>query len=175
MKSRVALVVVMALLGMMALAALQPAPDQAVPSAAQVQPFHGQLDAPAEQPARRVYSGALGPNDTPVIPAESSGFGDSLAQRNTTVEPSAYQGATRPSTGEFYPAVDGGIINPRTGEFLPDDGGSERQRPVGVIDSRTGTFMPSVAGGIVNPHNGTFHQEVGGGYVNSRTGQFTPK
>lgn len=47
--------------------------------------------------------------------------------------------------------------------------------PRSAIDARTDRVLPGVAGGVIDPKTGTFHQDVGAGYVNSRTGKFSPK
>ena len=43
-----------------------------------------------------------------------------------------------------------------------------------VLDVTSGTVMPRVAGGAVDPRSGTFHVETPSGFVNSKTGEFSP-
>lgn len=45
----------------------------------------------------------------------------------------------------------------------------------GAINVSTGIFMPSTGAGIIDPTTGTVYVDVGGGYVNTRTGSFSPK
>ena len=57
-------------------------------------------------------------------------------------------------------------MNQSTGQPFPHPG---------AIDMGSGRHLPGIAGGVIDPMNGTVYHDVGGGFVNSRTGQFSPK
>lgn len=51
---------------------------------------------------------------------------------------------------------------------------ANRKSKSGVVVMPNGKVLVRVTGGAVDPQNGTFYSKSGHGYVNSRTGAFTP-
>jgi len=93
-------------------------------------------------------------------------------------------GSSGPSTGTAMSTSAGGSsaigqTQRQTGVFSPDAKLAKSNiAPITtsqpVIDVNSGKVLVPAAGGVTDPATGTFYQRVPGGFINTRTGRFSP-